>query len=693
VQAEPDPKPAPQGSTVADGGDRLGRIFWLGPILLAVIALGVYIASLAPAVPVGDSGELITASYIAGVAHPPGYPLYTMLGWVATHLWSGSPAVIMNFLSALAHAGAVWLIAVLTARLVVPGWPRSEDRASGLIAGLAAGAALAFSTVFWEYGLVAEVFALNNLFAAAILLVTIEWYRDRSRVWALASLGILSGLAAAHQQQIIFLAPGLIVLLVAGWREDHDRKPARHKSTRRAAPDSKVEHFLVSASLIGVGLATYIYLPIAASSEPPLNFGDPVTFGRFWRVLRRLDYGSSYQLIPSSERGAYGKNMWLYVESLGRSFTVVGIALAIAGFVYLARRHRIEFWALIAAFATSGPFFVLLASSEITTPLTEGILQRFYLLSSVIVAIAIGAGVLYMMALIGSWSPAKAGMIVAATAMIATVGYGALVAFRFDDVDQSDNYVAREYGRDILARLEPNAMLLSRGDHNYTSLVHAQFVEGLRPDVALVEIELLQRDFYLDELHRRYPALEFPFDVYNDNVNSLIDLVEANIDRMPIYLAGPMPVDLIEAVTEVRSGLVRKVALPAGGDEYEALVTDPSLATDLSYPEGDYAEKTWENLIATNYGNAAHAVAFALHAEQPDENDALVEEMYRKSIDIGPPPEAYKNLGLFLFERNRDAAEIVELWETYISLSPDDPQIPAIETAIEGLKAGIAAGG
>ena len=688
-QQKSPPEPPPEPTDVTRGG----ALPWLAPLALGLAVLGVYIGTLARSVPTGDSGELITAAYVGGVAHPPGYPLYTMLGWLATHTLPGSPAVIMNALSAVAGAGAVVLISILTARLLVPGWPRSGDRTSGLVAGLAAGASLALSTIFWTYSLVAEVFALNNLFAAAILLVAIEWYRDRSRVWALLSLGLLSGLAAAHQQQIVFLAPGLLVLLIAALVQESEQQPRKRRARARKVPTVRLRHFVWAVGLIGVGLTAYLYLPIAAAREPVLNFGDPDNLDRFQRVLRRLDYGDSYQLIPGSERGAFGENMLLYLDSLWRSFTPVGVGLALAGFIYLARRHYVEFWALLAAFVTSGPLFVLLASSPINTPITEGILERFYMLSSVVFAIAIGAGVLYAMIGIGLLTSARPAVVVASVGVLAVLAYGSLAVMRWGDVDQSDNRVAQNYGRDILERLEPDAVLLTRGDHNYTSLVHAQHVEGLRQDVAIVEIELLQRDFYLEELAARYPRIDFPWDVYNDNVNSLIDLVEANIDDMPIYVVGPMPEDLIEAIVEVRAGIARRVSLDEDADQYEAFIADPSLATDLRYPNAAYADKTWENLMSRNYSVTAHGLAFALHADQPDENDGVVEEMYRRSIDLGPPPEAYKNLGLFLFQRNRDAAEIVDLWETYISLGPDDPQIPAIQDAIEGLKAGIAAGG
>ena len=504
-------------------------------------------------------------------------------------------------------------------------------------------------------------------------------------------LGLLSGLAAAHHQTIVLLAPALLVLLVVGLTEDNAAAQISKKRSRRPKP-TKPSHIVGGIAMIGVGLLAYLWLPISAATDPVVNFDDPETFDRFRNVVTRGPYGS-FELLPGAGRGGFGENLGLYFSYLFSAFTPIGIALGLAGWVYLAQRFRIEFFALLAAFLATGPTFVLIGSSPINSPLTEGIVERFYMLSSVFLAVAIGAGVLYAMVGLGRLMPKKPALVIGTTGVIVLVLAATLAVLRWDRVDQSDNHVAENYGRDLLANLDPNAVLLTRGDHNYTSLVYAQHVDGIRPDVVIVEAELLQLRSYVAEMKERYPDVEFPFAVYNESVNSLVDFVEANLDNFSIYLAGPMPEDLVEAVDEVRWGLVRKVMPQDTADLYEALIADPALAIDLNYPDRTYPDTTWERLITRQYGNTAHALGFALHEDQPTDDDALVEEMYQLSIDVGPPAEAYKNYGLFLFQRNRDATQIVELWETYIELGPDDAQIPAIEQAVRDLKAGINQGG
>jgi hypothetical protein len=651
---------------------------------VALAALGIYAATLAPAVPTGDSGELIAASYVGGVAHPPGYPVFTMLGWVATHTLPGSPAVIMNFLSALFQAATVGLIGLLTARLVVPGWPREYTAGRGTLAGVAAGLSLALSTAFWAYALVAEVFALNNLFAAALLLLAIEWYRDRTKVWALWTLGLLSGLGAAHQQTIVLLGPALAVLLVAGIREDASIGGSDKKRRQRGRL-VKPSHFVGGAAMILVGLLTYLWLPIAAAKDPVMNFGDPETADRFFNVVSRGPYGS-FSLIPGQARGSVVENLGLYGEYLLRAFTPVGILLAVAGAVYLWRARRTEAWALLTAFLFTGPSFVMFAAAPLDSEIVKGIVERFYILSSLIVAVAAGAGVYAAVQLIARRVTARAPVVSAAALTAVVLAAGALAVVRWPAVDQSDNRVAANYGHDLLADLEPNALLLTREDHNYTSLVYAQYVDGFRTDVVVLDAELLKLSSYVAEQRQRHPGVDIPFDAYDAGVNSFLDIIEANIDDRPVYIAGSLPDEAAEEVREIRAGLVRRLSSDPEADEYGIVLAEPSRVLDLRFPSDTFPEKTWESLMAKHYGNAAHSLGFALHETTPTDNDPLVEQMYEQAIALGAPPEAYKNLGLFYWEREGDPQRIIELWETYLAFEPDDPQVDAIRQAIDRLR-------
>ena len=74
-------KPPKSRSPEPDSAERVG---WLLPAAVALVVLVVYVSTLYPSAPGGDSGELIVAAHKLGVAHPPGYPLYTLAGKLAT---------------------------------------------------------------------------------------------------------------------------------------------------------------------------------------------------------------------------------------------------------------------------------------------------------------------------------------------------------------------------------------------------------------------------------------------------------------------------------------------------------------------------------------------------------------------------------------------------------------------------------
>jgi hypothetical protein len=59
-----------------------GKVDYLCGLLVLFVSFGVYLWTLTPTVGFHDSGELITVAYTLGIAHPPGYPLYTLLGKV-----------------------------------------------------------------------------------------------------------------------------------------------------------------------------------------------------------------------------------------------------------------------------------------------------------------------------------------------------------------------------------------------------------------------------------------------------------------------------------------------------------------------------------------------------------------------------------------------------------------------------------
>jgi hypothetical protein len=149
-----------------------------------------------------DTTKFDYLGLVLGTAHPPGYPLYTMLNAVMVRLVPvGSVALRANLLSAV--------FAVLTAALAV-----GVLRRLGVSRPLAAGGATALALVlpFWRYAVVAEVYTLTALFMMAVLACILRFEATGHRGWLRAAV-LVFALSFAHATSNVLLVPGLLIYL------------------------------------------------------------------------------------------------------------------------------------------------------------------------------------------------------------------------------------------------------------------------------------------------------------------------------------------------------------------------------------------------------------------------------------------------------------------------------------------------
>ncbi|MGB3904428.1 MAG: DUF2723 domain-containing protein, partial [Anaerolineae bacterium] len=127
-------------------------------LLVGGASFAVYVKTLAPTLLMADAAEFQFACYLLGVAHPTGYPLYLILGWLWSHLVPlGDVAFRINLLSAVFAALAMGLLYPLildVLRRTVRSVDRHLLRATAVIATLT----LAFSRTFWSQAVKAEVY-------------------------------------------------------------------------------------------------------------------------------------------------------------------------------------------------------------------------------------------------------------------------------------------------------------------------------------------------------------------------------------------------------------------------------------------------------------------------------------------------------------------------------------------------------
>ncbi len=334
--------------------------------------LGVYAASLEGAVSYWDTGESQVVPWIFGIAHPTGFPAFTIAAGIFAHLLpAGSVAWRIALFSAIAMSAACWAIFAALRELKCNLW-----------IALGASWVFAFGEVAWTRGTRAEVHALAAALAALTLYFCVRWYlRAEPRAFALAALSW--GLAIATHPVTALLAPALLVAFVARARTLRLRTLAQ------------------GMLLFVFGVALYAYLPIRsaivthAQLDPTLALGEPpgkafwdMNHPATWEGLRSFlsgsDYGALQAFLAALSPETYRTGAPPFFISLWHEFTAFGILLAAAGAIALARSRR---WLAAALFLAAACPVVFAFGYSV-----EADIERYFLIPFVVTAILAGYG-------------------------------------------------------------------------------------------------------------------------------------------------------------------------------------------------------------------------------------------------------------------------------------------------------------
>ena len=590
---------------------------------VGVIALTLYVVTLAPTVTLVDSGELIFAATRLDIPHPPGTPLYVLLGYLFSRLPWGSPAFRLNLMSAVFAALAAAALLLLALRTFQE--QQEEVRSShhkrpptgttGIQIASATVAALSYtmSATLWSYATVAEVYTLNT----ALLVLALFFFFGSN----LRPAFLFFGLAlAVHHVSALFFVPGAIYFL---WTA---RRP------RSFSPRSLL--YLLP------GIATYLYLPIRAAQQPILNWGNPGTIERFfWHVS-----GKQYRSNFVSDFDTLLSRAWFFIKLAADEFTPVGLALVLLGFYCFWSRSRRLFvfmaltigcnllYALIYDISEDNEAYVLPAFVLFAVALAWGarrLLESFFLARRKALAISLTA-LLCLLPIFSAWS-------------------------HYSQNNHQHDLVARDYGLNVLENLEPGALLLTMDWQLYSPLLYLQHVEGHRKDVDSVDVNLLRRSWYVAYLRRQYPDMmdraadeaeiylqqldlfehDQPYDpnaIQQAFVNLINRLVESASERnRPVYVS----VDLSEEPA-VASGYFR---VPVGPVFRLTRAKPPEPAPPgrfriASFTDGRLHLDPVMLRVRRNY--ALMLVNRGIYLTLYERRRAEAQEWYRKGIDLDP---------------------------------------------------------
>jgi len=394
----------------------------------------VYAYTAYPTVAPRDSADLAAAALTVSPAHPPGYPLYVLLGkaWVDLVPW-GDPAYRLNLMSAAAGAGCATAVFLLLARCC------------GLLPALAAALALALSAPLWKFSLLCEMYSLQGLFLALLLLLAPgpgQAARSRDRRSVLSAF--LLGLALVNHQAFVLAVPGLAVL----WWRELSTAPNRRALLRAGLP------------LFLLGLSFYAFLWV--------RLGD---LGRAWAVLTRQEYGT-WQLSAGLSRplslDLTLKLLGYFFAELWRRTSPVVVGLAVLGAVELARRSRRFAAGLLIIFLGFGPGFFLAARFDLSGWVARSVMESALVAPVVVVCLWAGFGLAWVRR-----RKEPAGLLLAVAAIVGSFWQNGATASHRDD------FSAYDYVRDLRRVLPPGSTTVAGGD---TALYASRYLDLAHPD-------------------------------------------------------------------------------------------------------------------------------------------------------------------------------------------------------------------
>ena len=525
---------------------RNGILLLVGGLLFLVFLL-----FQARTIPAGDSGDLVTAAYLFGVPHPPGYPLYTFLAWLLTKLPVSSIAFRVGLLSSLPHAVTAAMAYAIVYRM-------TKNTVSALFSVLV----LFGNYLFFLYSVTPEVFALFDLFTILIFYL-LFLFRESKHIRFFYLTCVIFGLSLAHHQVILFFVPACIYFF---WRE-------RKLFARTVSRIGRFRFIGRSCLLILLGLLPYLYVPIAARHVTIINWNRAVDFTGFLRLLTRADYGtfqsgSAYAQLLSERL--------LEVKAWGRfvvlDLTLVGIVLAVFGAIWLYRRYRTFAITLLLALLFVGPGFFFYAGFPLVNQFMLGTYERFLLPSYTILSLFIGLGFFYALELMKGVSR-KLSYRRLQTALFKGTGilfflYPVLVLSitlsRFSGY--AHDMTAQNLGTDVLTTVPDHALVLLSRDTTLFTVQYVRYVLNVRPDTIVLQVNSLGAHDYRQVIADVFPQLILPSSTGNQFFG---DFVTQNSKKFPILTNTtmlPIPAGWVSVPYGLLSRLVPSQEAPSASD-------------------------------------------------------------------------------------------------------------------------------
>lgn len=470
-------------------------------VLTSIFVLIIYLFTLAPSVVQIDSGELTAVQATLGIAHPTGYPLFTMIGYLFSLIpLPFSKIFQLNILAAIYCSIGVGVftytikycldnILVFRKKNLSKESAKKEKKKSKeqstekqieipenfkLITAVFGGLSLAFSRTFWFQSTSVEVYSLHLLLITLIIFFLLKAYvksfeNDKLSNWLLFAFFLALGFT--NHLTTLMILPGTAYLYFSRYKFNS-------ASFKKLA--------LMITLFILVLIAIYSYLPLRASQNPILNWGNPIDWERIYRHVT----GRQYQVWLFTSFDSAGKQFSHFWNILPFEFFIGLLFVLIGLIVSLFRSKTLGLFILIS--------FLFTLFYSINYDIHD--IDSYFLLAFIMLAFFSSFGALKILEM--KSLPKNYGLI----------GLGLVLViqlfFNFREVDQSGVYTYEDYTKAILNTSPKNSIIFSyQWDYFISASYYYQYVENQRKDITIIDKELLRRSWYYNQINNHDPNI------------------------------------------------------------------------------------------------------------------------------------------------------------------------------------------
>jgi len=573
--------------------------------VIFLVSFLTYLSTIAVTTSFWDCGEFIACSYILGVPHPPGAPLYILIGRIFSMLPTAADIGFrVNLMSPIVSGITAMLTYLIIVRLLMiwKGQPQTwtlSDRISIYASGIIGALAFAFSDSQWFNSVEAEVYAGSMFFTAIVIWLILKWMdhadspqADRYLLIIFYLMGLALGVhllnlltlppiamivyARLHQTSakdkdgfnefiMMSLAAGAafaIVMLINSGITIGSLNIGLVKGIPSILSNFGIETliFLVlllaglmvwsiqgkkriaalmfsSLFLLVLGYSTYTTLYIRSGLNPAIDENNPDNPARLVKYLNREQYGDwsitarraplwKYQIEKMYIRyfnwQFVGKGQSLDQEGrIVETYTLRGLwglpfLVGLLGMLYHFQRDWRRAYPLFVLFIMTGLAIIVYLNQEDPQPRER---DYAYTGSFFAFAIWIGIGVTALVDMVKETTASKAnkisrgersvsaGVALALSALVFVAVPANMFKFNYHEHNRQGNYVAYDYSYNILQTCEPNGIIFTNGDNDTFPLWFLQYVYNIRRDVRVVNLSLLNTDWYIKQLRDEEPRV------------------------------------------------------------------------------------------------------------------------------------------------------------------------------------------